>query len=241
MRQIGLWAYSDSGVLEGLTAPDGSVIPFGLSGPFASMPDPTTVEPYTQYFVTDVGNYNGTRTFGSLWVTDGLTWVPVGGACCLWNHAAVVSLGTSLLAETLESSILLPAGLIRNNDSVEFKAVATRSGVTDAVTFRARLSPDMTIAGASFEWVQLALTGGSNRSYSGSLQYRRDNAGQVQLLGKDASAFAGGASSTAITITGTALTGQNLDAATYLHLTAQKAGTTDSGTLQHFEVNLYRR
>ena len=170
--------------------------------------------------ITDVGDG------GSLWIGNGTDWIPMGPITLA--RSGVQSPLTGVTVETQMAAVTIPAGLLGKNGSIRVRAYWTFTGSTNLKTFKVRYS---TSAGTAF--LNNATATAANISFMGEviISNRNDPAQQVAfataLTGND-----GFANNSTLTAT------VNTANATQIYLSGTLANSSETATLEYYEVTL---
>lgn len=161
---------------------------------------------------TDVG------ADGTLMIGDGTRYKAASGS------AVLKALGSSLTvtAEAIVIQTLFPAAFLRNDDCLEIRVVAGKSGVVDSATMRVRagavgdLTDDIVVEDAAFPAT-------ASRGDTAIFEIRRVGATQLRPF------YAGGYSNSQTASFAAAVTVDSMDAAPfYVSITLERVGSTDT-------------
>lgn len=134
---------------------------------------PSNAPSNAPYFISDAG------TKGSFWYYDGTRWKPMNGNAVL----ATLDTASSNIAnsETVVTQYLIPANLWQTNDRIRIYNVVTKSGTTDASTYRIRLGTAGTTADTAI-FAGTSFLSAAQRTYAGIYEFRLASATSVQAL-----------------------------------------------------------
>lgn len=175
--------------------------------------------------VTDLGR--------ALFESNGTRWKPVNGRAVIGSIDTDATMtGT---AETIMFQRLLPAGLLKNGDTLSLTYTIGKSGTAETTTVTLRLGASGTVADALLSGFG-PLTA-SNISAGLLTEYTRVNATSVQKLGSGANNNAYGGPSTAALHAPVAVA--NMDTTPlYLSLTMAQSAAVETATLRRLRLEL---
>lgn len=179
--------------------------------------------------VSDVGG-----SAGSMWISDGTRWKPLNGSVQLYVKPARATMAG--VTETVLGQILVPAGVLQDDDRIELKMSFGKSGASETATAKLRVGTAGTTADSLI--VSSSLLATTNISAESKLKYRRESATSIQKLGNSAT-FTGVEGSITTGAFPAANTVANMDSsAVYFTITGTMSSTVETFALEDFEVIL---
>lgn len=169
---------------------------------------------------------------GSVWVSDGTNWNPV-GPICLANNTAPYTAST-YTTEEIAVSILLPAGLLKDGNYIDMNYALNKSGSTDVFSRRVRFGSAGSISDAQMVALSVSAT---HRNSGHNTILQRGGATAMRILGHN----------NAVSPFGTMTSGyagditvNNMDTTdSYLSLSFLKTGGAGGETLQVYSYSVY--
>lgn len=196
-------------------------------------------------FLSDVGSNGGSNSSGvwtptatgSFWFSTGSAWHPVGGSVVLCQGAPGSTNNTNSFVQMANCTI--PAGMLGASGRLEVEHLWSKSGTTDGTT------PRVMFSGGDYATALAAGCPGSCFYSNGSAASNPSNWLFTAISNEGATNAQVGASRTdpdhngqnSIALSTTAV---DTTAEAYVYLALQMAGTTDTGTLEFFQVKLLR-
>lgn len=197
---------------------------------FAQLPSAASAAGRPAYRVTDIGPAG----YGSLWISNGVRWSPLGGRLVLKTLGAPLS-GITNTPETIAIQALLPAGSWQVNDNLRFWYNPTKSGTTDVCVRGFRIGTAGTVADTQVETGNII--GAGNQTAGTITDLKLVSATTVQKVGQGSAslgtyAIQGAVAPAAVTISSAATN------ALYVTLTLKSSNTNDTVGLQSAQIEL---
>lgn len=187
-------------------------------GTWAAIPLASDAGAGALYYATNVGG-------GTLLVSNGTRWRPLGGSSVLGKLGAPVA--GIVNAEQLVLQTLIPAGLLAAGDQLLVSATVAKSGATDSSDFSVRVGT----AGTTADTVVYVLTAlsAAARTWGSQEEFKLISATSLQRNGNTTSAYVGLATSVAPAAVTISSASSN---ALWLSVGLKSNGATDTVTAQ---------
>lgn len=217
--------------LTGLTGPQGPQGDPGITVTTWAARPSAAANTGAMIRVTDIG------IAGSLWVSDGVRWNPVGPITLYRNAVELVAATT--VTEQVMAQVAIPAGLLADGAQIRTFWASVKSGTVDAASAEQRIrfgstgtALDNTIHG-SFNLLQ------ANISFGAISVIQRKSAAELKKLGRDGTGAPTSYQSGSAVAAASAVPVPDMDATNnFLSLTLKPGGTTDIVTITGLSVEL---
>lgn len=187
--------------------------------------------------ISDVGPV----TSGSLWISNGTDWRPINGHTLLSTLDAVQSTAGAI-TETILYTYTIPAGLLRNKDSLRVQLWANKSGSTYRCTTRIKANSVANLTGSPTSWFNDGGTLDTTARQFGTIQgFRREDSTHIYRTG---AATGSGATAPMLPWANvsasdpTLLTVTDMDSAVYVMVTMQSTNAAENCLLQGATIEL---